>query len=60
MGRIAQTFKSKNEIKESLHTFAACSTKRKLEEAARRENQSIGEVIDSLVAKHLRSDGIKR
>ena len=45
-------------IKESLHTFIECNTKRKLEEAARRKYRKTGEIIDMLVAEHIRKDGV--
>ena len=66
MNKRTQTqFRSKGEIKESLHTFVNEITKRKIEAVVAKKlitkgntSQSMGEVIDEIVKEHIRKDGV--
>ena len=57
---MSQKTKVKDEIKVSLRTFVAESTKGKLEKATAIYGLSLGEMVDCLVNKHINKFGMTK
>mgnify|MGYP001561114192 CR=1 FL=1 len=57
---MSQKTKVKDEIKVSLRTFVAESTKGKLEKATAIYGVSLGEMVDFLVNKYINKIGLRR